>query len=198
MLLARDPEVDVGIDERRDPESRPLPSTTSARRSRSAPGLGELGDLAVADDRHGWRPARYGDRATGRRARSASARRGTTGQRGSSGHLPDPFSSRSRRLSDPSGVGGRRPALRPGAIAAGEELVEDRHPTTRPLSTWAVISDWGESITSGASSTPRLTGPGCMRSWRGPSRLGVDLVAAAYSRSEGTKLSLALRCILSA
>ena len=36
-----------------------------------------------------------------------------------------------------------------------------------PLATWSTISAWGESITSADSSTPRLTGPGCIRSWRG-------------------------------
>src|SRR5690606_14685616 len=42
--------------------------------------------------------------------------------------------------------------------------------TTTPASTWAVITAWGESTTSPLSSTPRFTGPGCMSTWRGPSR----------------------------
>ena len=42
--------------------------------------------------------------------------------------------------------------------------------TTTPDSTCWVISACGESITSDASSTPRLTGPGCISSWPAPRR----------------------------
>ena len=57
--------------------------------------------------------------------------------------------------------------------------------TTTPAATWSVISDCGESITSPESSMPRLTGPGCISSWRGPRRRELIWKFAAYSRSDG-------------
>ena len=57
--------------------------------------------------------------------------------------------------------------------------------TTRPEATCSAISDWGESITSPESSTPRLTGPGCISSWRGPRRRESIWKWAAYSRIDG-------------
>ena len=50
MLLARDPEVDVRVDEGRQ-RQQPLPlDDLRALDLGGAPGLGDLGDLAVADD----------------------------------------------------------------------------------------------------------------------------------------------------
>ena len=43
--------------------------------------------------------------------------------------------------------------------------------TTTPASTWAVMTACGESTTSPESSTPRLTGPGCMSICFADSRL---------------------------
>ena len=62
--------------------------------------------------------------------------------------------------------------------------------TTTPASTWAVITAWGESTTSPAISTPRLTGPGCMTTWRGPRRRPLIWYRATYSRSDGTQASV--------
>ena len=59
--------------------------------------------------------------------------------------------------------------------------------TTTPASTWAVITACGESTTSPESSTPRLTGPGCMSTWRGCSRRPLIWYSLAYSRRVGTK-----------
>ncbi len=68
--------------------------------------------------------------------------------------------------------------------------------TTRPEATCSAISDCGESIASPESSTPRLTGPGCISSWRGCRRRLSTWKIAAYSRSEGTKLSLIRSCCI--
>ena len=68
--------------------------------------------------------------------------------------------------------------------------------TTTPASTWAVITACGESTTSPASSTPRLTGPGCMSTWRGRSRRPLIWYTAAYSRSEGTQASVMRSCCM--
>ena len=62
--------------------------------------------------------------------------------------------------------------------------------TTTPASTCWPITACGESITSAESSTPRLTGPGCMRIWCGCRRRPSIWYCAAYSRSDGTKLSV--------
>ena len=71
--------------------------------------------------------------------------------------------------------------------------------TTTPAATCAVMTACGESTTSALSSTPRLTGPGCMSSWRGPSRRESIWYRAAYSRIDGTKESvMRSRCIRSA
>ena len=43
-----------------------------------------------------------------------------------------------------------------------------------------------ESATSGAISTPRFIGPGCMTSWLGRRRAGVTPQTAAYSLRLGT------------
>ena len=58
--------------------------------------------------------------------------------------------------------------------------------TTRPALTWSTIRDAAESATSGAISTPRLIGPGCMTSWLGRSRADVTPHTAAYSVRLGT------------
>ena len=68
--------------------------------------------------------------------------------------------------------------------------------TTTPASTWAVMTAWGESTTSPESSTPRFTGPGCMRTWRGVRRIPLIWYQAAYSRIEGTHVSLIRSCCM--
>ena len=61
--------------------------------------------------------------------------------------------------------------------------------TATPLATWWVMTALGRSATSGAISTPRFIGPGCMTSaspgirW---ARSGVRPKRAVYSRSVGT------------
>ena len=67
--------------------------------------------------------------------------------------------------------------------------------TTTPAATCWPITACGESITSAASSTPRLTGPGCMSTWRAPEAAAVDLVAGgvlAHARDERVGHPLAL------
>src|SRR6185312_10043701 len=70
-------------------------------------------------------------------------------------------------VSAPVGEGARPPALR-GPPASSSYSTAIR--TTTPDSTWSTISACGESITSEESSTPRLTGPGCISSWLGARR----------------------------
>ena len=48
--------------------------------------------------------------------------------------------------------------------------------TKRPFLTCSFTSELGPSSASPESSTPRLTGPGCIRSWRGPKAAAVHLV----------------------
>ena len=62
--------------------------------------------------------------------------------------------------------------------------------TTTPASTWAVMIACGESTTSPESSTPRFTGPGCISTWSGRRRTALIWYHAAYSRIEGTHVSL--------
>ena len=68
--------------------------------------------------------------------------------------------------------------------------------TTTPASTCAVMTACGESTTSPESSTPRLTGPGCISTWRGDRRRPLIWYQAAYSRSEGTHVSLMRSCCM--
>ena len=62
--------------------------------------------------------------------------------------------------------------------------------TATPLATWFVITALGRSATSGAISTPRFIGPGCMIS-ASPgiraARSGVSPNRVVYSRSVGTR-----------
>src|SRR5205085_6531419 len=51
-----------------------------------------------------------------------------------------------------------------GALAPASSSYSTAMRTTTPASTCAVITACGESTTSPASSTPRLTGPGCISS----------------------------------
>ena len=74
----------------------------------------------------------------------------------------------------------------PGLAGAGEDLVEDRHADHDPG------LDLGGDERTGASrpprresSTPRLTGPGCMSSWRGEQAPAVDAVDAGVLAQRG-------------
>src|SRR5688572_19385848 len=87
----------------------------------------------------------------------------------------------------------------PGAPRPASSSYNTAIRTTTPDSTCSAISACGESITSAASSTPRFTGPGCIRSCDGPSRRPSIWYRAAYSRSEGTnEPAIRSRCIRSA
>ena len=71
--------------------------------------------------------------------------------------------------------------------------------TTTPASTCAVMTACGESTTSPESSTPRLTGPGVHQHLARRRRRPLIWYQAAYSRSEGTQVSLMRsRCMRSA
>jgi hypothetical protein len=156
VLLARGAQVDVRVDERReqvlagcvDRLARPAPRASPARRAR-------------------------------RSRRRGSARRGAV----------DPVRGSSTWAADQQLGGGRRPGLTNRTASGGSC---DRLPASasrpaarrgppsarrRPALTCSPISACGESIASAESSTPRLTGPGCISSWRGRSRSRVDLVA---------------------
>ena len=67
--------------------------------------------------------------------------------------------------------------------------------TTTPAATCWPMTACGESITSAASSTPRLTGPGCIEHLAGAEPAAVDLVARgvlAQRRDEGLRHALLL------
>ena len=49
-----------------------------------------------------------------------------------------------------------------GALAPASSSYRTAIRTTTPDSTWAVMTACGESTTAPESSTPRLTGPGCI------------------------------------
>ncbi len=68
--------------------------------------------------------------------------------------------------------------------------------TTTPACTCAVMTACGESTTSPESSTPRFTGPGCISVWCGASRLPLIWYQAAYSRIDGTHVSLMRSCCM--
>ena len=181
---------------RREARAGPRPRRPRPGPRRRPPGSAELGDLAVADDDvvDAVDPgARIEDRRA-RRIRSAGLA-GAAAQR-----LGDRWSPRrSRRLLRSRRIGHRLAVGRAaGRSRAGEQLVEDRHPHDQPA--LDLIGDQrlrAESITSAESSTPRLTGPGCISSWRGPRRRRVDLVAGrvlAQRGDEGSRPSARSAC----
>ena len=126
-----------------------------------------LGAAGVAASR-ARRARRSRRRARARRAARRSpcagrarGRRGPAGRRAAS--AASRASRRHRGVAEPS----RSPLRR---AAPGEHSYSTAIRTTTPAATcWPMIA-CGESITSAASSTPRLTGPGCMSTWREPSR----------------------------
>src|SRR5678815_4391054 len=62
--------------------------------------------------------------------------------------------------------------------------------TATPFFTWSRITEYGPSATSGDSSTPRFTGPGCMISTSGRHccrRATVRPHTREYSRTDGMK-----------
>ena len=151
VLLAGRAQVDVRVDERRQqmPALRLRPSRSPpghrcsrARRARRC--------VRRARARHG---ARRCPRAGPGRARLRSS---------SSAGVLGPWMSGFAAIT-PAGARGR---------AAGRERPRAAH-TARPCArprrprTCAVMTACGESTTSPESSTPRLTGPGCISTWRG-------------------------------
>ena len=68
---------------------------------------------------------------------------------------------------------------------AGQQLVEHRHAHDDAGLDLSGDEACGESTTSPESSTPRLTGPGCISSWRGDSRRRVDLKAGGVLAQRG-------------
>src|SRR5262249_52084157 len=63
---------------------------------------------------------------------------------------------------DDEGAHGGAAGLRPPASKSNTAMR-----TATPLATWSRITEYGPSATSGDSSTPRFTGPGCMISTSG-------------------------------
>ena len=176
-----DAQVDVGVEEGREARAGPRRRSPRRPRARRAARLGELGDLAVADDEvAGARRARRAGRA------GAAPRTIRSGAPPPARAVELPLGQRSRRLPD-RGRLARRGARARGGRGRCRRAARRGSPSARPgpLSTCAVISDCGESITSGESSTPRLTGPGCISSWRGPEPAGVDLVAGRVLAQRG-------------
>ena len=168
--------------------SWPSASTTSAPSGAvERAGRADLGDDAVADQQvvgavQACPRVEQACAADQQRRRLAGA--GRTGARGES-------AGRSRRLLHRRG-GGRPPARRSSPESSSYRIAMR---TTRPAATWSTISACGESITSADSSTPRLTGPGCIRNWRGLQAPAVDLVAGdvlPQRRHEGISLAHAL------
>ena len=196
VLVAGRAQVDVGVEEGREGVQAGGLDHLGALGLGASPARPSSAIRAVADD-HVVGAVDPGDagraRVAPRRTRSApSPARMSSATRRGSRRLPAARSAsaasapaRARRERG-SGRSPPAPAARRGSPSA-------RRGRRRPARS---ISDCGESITSPESSTPRLTGPGCISSCRGPSRRESIWKWAAYSRSEGTKLSLMRSCCI--
>jgi hypothetical protein len=147
--------VDVRIDECRDRDEAVAVDHLGAvgRGQRVA----DLGDVAVAQHdvadaveiRARVEQARAADDDVGRVVRGRVERRGLEPR---------------RHHAAPIGSGAGSAATGAGAPDPASSSYRTAILTTTPDSTCWVIRACGESITSDASSTPRFTGPGCMRS----------------------------------